>query len=249
MSDHKDTLYSNELDNVKPFAFNQQVADVFSDMISRSVPSYQPILKLLPTLVKSFYMPGCNYYDLGCSLGAGLHAIAYGLSQVVNKKQTSLNLIGLDTSDAMLCKAQTQLPSIDGIHFSLENANILDYNYNNAAMVLLNFTLQFLPVEHRTSLLKTLYQSLAPGGALLLSEKVCFDDSVTNQLLIDIHHQYKADQGYSKLEIAQKRDAIENVLIPETLDHHLQRLKKAGFTLVTPCLQNLQFVSILAVKK
>ena len=115
-------------------------------------------------------------------------------------------------------------------------------------MVLLNFTLQFIPVEQRDQVIKNTADGLNQGGALILSEKICFADQATNSKMIDIHHRYKADQGYSQLEISQKRDAIENVLIPETLDTHLNRLKYAGFTIVSPWLQNLQFVSILAIK-
>ena len=118
----------------------------------------------------------------------------------------------------------------------------------NAAMVLMNFTLQFIPVEQRDRMIQSIANGLNPDGVLILSEKVCYSDKATNDTMIDIHHRYKADQGYSQLEISQKRDAIENVLIPETLETHLNRLKRAGFSVITPWLQNLQFISILAIK-
>jgi tRNA (cmo5U34)-methyltransferase len=130
----------------------------------------------------------------------------------------------------------------------LQHADIIGFEYNPAAMVLMNFTLQFIAVDQRDQLVDDIYSALCPGGVLVLSEKIKFDHAETNDALIKIYHQYKADQGYSDMEISQKRDAIENVLIPETLDTHHTRLQNAGFKIITPWVQNLQFVSFLAIK-
>jgi len=119
---------------------------------------------------------------------------------------------------------------------------------SNAAAVLLNFTLQFIPLNQRDTLVEKIFNALNPDGFLVLSEKITLSNTRAEKYLTQIHHQYKSDQGYSQLEISQKRDSIENVLIPETLETHIERLERAGFRLITPWIQNLQFVSVLAIK-
>lgn len=248
MTDNQDRLYSDAHATLKPFQFDARVAGVFQDMISRSVPGYQQILELLPTLARHLEDVDGDYYDLGCSLGAGMFAISQGL------QGSSKKIIGVDNSKAMLAQAKdylTELTSqspVDMQGFDLICQDIRDCDINTASMVLMNFTLQFVPLSDRDKLTHKIYDGLNDGGALVLSEKLKFSDKKIDQRLTDIHHQYKADQGYSRLEIAQKRDAIENVLIPETLSAHQQRLNDVGFTIVTPWIQNLQFVSILAIK-
>lgn len=242
MSQQKDQLFQHISATPGSFVFDERVARVFENMISRSVPGYQQILQMLPTLTRQFTQQNAHYYDLGCSLGAGMLAMAEGL------KGIPAALIGIDNSAAMLAQAAHNTTHLDAFTISLEQQNIQDFEYSNAAMILMNFTLQFIPIEHRSRLLNKLYHSLLPGGVLVLSEKIKFDDPATAAALTEIHHQYKFDQGYSKMEISQKRDAIENVLIPETLETHLNRLAEAGFSVATPWVQNLQFVSILAIK-
>ncbi len=237
-----DRIYANTKAARGSFKFDKRVASVFEDMISRSVPGYRQILELLPTLTRRFEFANQNYYDLGCSLGAGLLAINQGLGK------TPATLIGVDNSSAMITQAKHNLATISEQNLTLLEEDLLKVKIERAAMVLMNFTLQFIPLSERASLIGKIFSGMHAGGALILSEKITFDNEQTNSALTAIHHQFKADQGYSDLEIAQKRDAIENVLIPETLDAHTQRLKKAGFSVVTPWVQNLQFVSILAIK-
>ncbi len=248
MNSPKDDIYAESVDNVSPFVFDDRVASVFADMISRSVPSYAPILKMLPTITRGFRMPEARYYDLGCSLGAGLHAMAEGLKISPEHPDIQATLVGIDNSEAMLARAKDYGCLYDNLKVEFRMEDLAQSRIENAAMVLMNFTLQFLPLESRAPLVHRIYEGLNPGGALILSEKISFKHERTNKALIDIHHRYKADQGYSQLEISQKRDAIENVLIPETLNTHLSRLRGAGFEVVTPWMQNLQFLSILAIK-
>lgn len=249
MTNKHDRIYTDLQTNVKPFKFDKAVADVFQDMISRSVPGYQQILELLPTLVQHFKNVNGNYYDLGCSLGAGMAALALGMG---DKKR---RVIGIDNSNAMLSQADKHLAEaatdggVNANCFTLQCEDIRHSPIDNAAMVIMNFTLQFVPQNDRDALIQRIYNGLNNDGVLVLSEKLTFSDSAIDQTLIDIHHQYKSDQGYSQLEIAQKRDAIEDVLIPESLATHQKRLSEAGFSIVTPWIQNLQFVSILAIKR
>jgi len=248
MKTNKDQIYRTDKaaspTKLGSFVFDARVASVFNDMISRSVPGYQQILEMLPTLTRQFRVANSNYYDLGCSLGAGMLAISEGLEQVPG------HIIGVDNSIAMIEQAERNLTVIDSekSHYSLLEKDLLNVDIESAAMVLMNFTLQFIPLSLRDELIDKIYTGLLSGGILVLSEKINFDNDKTNNALIDIHHQYKADQGYSQMEIAQKRDAIENVLIPETLETHITRLRHSGFSVVTPWVQNLQFISILAIK-
>jgi tRNA (cmo5U34)-methyltransferase len=248
MNTNKDQIYrsAQPANRAKPgsFVFDQRVASVFADMISRSVPGYQQILEMLPTLTRQFKVADSNYYDLGCSLGAGMLAMSEGLDQM------SGHIIGIDNSLAMIEQAKQNLTELDSktSRYSLLEKDLLETEIESAAMVLMNFTLQFIPLAQRNALIEKIYAGLLSGGSLVLSEKIKFDNDKTNNALIDIHHQYKADQGYSQMEISQKRDAIENVLIAETLETHTKRLKNAGFSVVTPWVQNLQFISILAIK-
>jgi tRNA (cmo5U34)-methyltransferase len=248
MTTNKDQIYRTDeaatLAKPGSFVFDARVASVFTDMISRSVPGYQQILEMLPTLTRQFRVENANYYDLGCSLGAGMLAMSEGLDQM------SGHIIGVDSSIAMIRQAERNLTAIDSNNsrFSLLDNDLLDIEIESASMVLMNFTLQFIPLALRDDVVAKIYAGLLNGGILVLSEKIKFDNVKTNDALIDIHHQYKADQGYSQMEISQKRDAIENVLIPETLETHIKRLENAGFSVVTPWVQNLQFISILAIK-
>ena len=245
MNRQNDILYRQKQQKIDAFKFDEHVAQVFDDMIKRSVPGYSQILHFLPTLVRCFKPSNHHYYDLGCSLGASMLAIAEGLQ---NKRNT---IIGVDNSAAMLEQAEPLLQRYKQKHefnFELQLADIQQFNLLPASMVVMNFTLQFIPLDQRDALINKIWSALVPGGVLVLSEKIQFADSNVYQALTKIHHQYKADQGYSRLEISQKRDAIENVLLPESLDCHVKRLQCAGFSTITPWIQNLQFISIIAIK-
>ncbi len=252
MSDQKkDHLYSGELENVQPFAFDDSVAEVFADMIKRSVPGYLSLLedisRLLQVHVASHhYAEPPKIIDMGCSLGAML--------QILSSRLTGLpvNLIGVDNSAAMLAQAAELWPSgrnyVGWVEEDLQNYNPLELGFS-ADVVIMNFTLQFIPLEQRKALIDKIYQSLAPNGIFILSEKIAFDNPQHQNLIADTYHQFKQDQGYSELEVSQKRQALENVLIPETKDQHEQRFSEAGFKTVSLWQQRLNFASWFMVKE
>lgn len=245
MNGSKDQMFGTPRTVTEKFRFDAEVAAIFEDMISRSVPGYRQILQMLPSLIHCCTPAQGRYYDLGCSLGAGMLAMAEAL------RGGKATIIGIDNSAAMIEQASQAIARCADTYecdLSMQCADILDYPIESADMVLMNFTLQFIELEKRDYLIQKIYDASEPGGILIVSEKVCFADPETNRTLIDIHHQYKADQGYSQLEISQKRDALEDVLIPETIDVHINRMRDAGYRIVTPWLQNLQFVSLLAIK-
>ena len=147
---------------------------------------------MLPTITKEFRVDDANYYDLGCSLGAGLHAMSEGLKHTVDLDDISANLIGVDTSAAMLDRATDYRCPYENLSVTFQQQDIANTEINNAAMVLLNFTLQFIPVQQRPRIIQRIADGLRSGGALILSEKICFADERTNTKMIDIHHRYKA---------------------------------------------------------
>lgn len=238
----RDTLYADPQARVEPFTFDEQVAAVFPDMIRRSVPGYELILQALPWLAARVVQPGTHVYDLGCSLGAGSQAVRRGV------RGEGCRIIAVDTSEAMIRRAGEWLGSFrSNVPVELVQSDVLDVPIEHASLVLLNFTLQFIPLERRLELLRRIRVGMRPGGVLLLSEKIAFEDERMEHLITELHHDFKRAQGYSELEIAQKRQALENVLVPETLETHRARLHEAGFVSCETWLQHTRFVSLLAM--
>ena len=237
----KDTIYRSKNKPVKPFEFNKRVVDVFPDMIERSVPGYPLTISMIGVMADDYVQEGTNVYDLGCSLGAVSLAIEQGLK---NKK---CNIKAIDNSQAMIDSCKENIPNeSNNIEFILND--ILDTEIINASVVVMNFTLQFIPVEQRKNLIEKIYSGLLPGGVLILSEKVIFDDDVENKTMAHLHHHMKELNGYGKLEIASKREALEDVLVPESIDTHSQRLNTSGFCRTFIWLKCFNFVSFVAIK-
>lgn len=239
----KDKLYANTHEIVPDFVFDDRVASVFPDMINRSVPGYATIINMIGTLAAQRIKDGSCCYDLGCSLGAASMAIHSAINA------DDVRLIGVDNSPAMLARAKvnlaqcTQAPAIE-----LICADIQDVVIQQASMVVLNFTLQFIPAEERSAILKKIYAGMLADGLLVLSEKIVVPNDTVQQLFTQMHHGFKKAQGYSDLEISQKRSALEDVLIPESLTAHIDRLKAVGFSTVEVWFQCFNFVSLLAIK-
>jgi len=237
----KDIIYRSKNKPVKPFEFNKRVVDVFPDMIERSVPGYPLTISMIGVMADDYVQEGTNVYDLGCSLGAVSLAIEQGLK---NKK---CNIKAIDNSQAMIDSCKENIPNeSNNIEFILND--ILDTEIINASVVVMNFTLQFIPVEQRKNLIEKIYSGLLPGGVLILSEKVVFDDDVENETMTHLHHHMKELNGYGKLEIASKREALEDVLVPESIDTHSQRLNTSGFYRTFIWLKCFNFVSFVAIK-
>jgi tRNA (cmo5U34)-methyltransferase len=239
----KDTIFSAPINKMGDFTFDEQVAEVFPDMIQRSVPGYSNIISAIGMLSERFVTPNSQLYDLGCSLGAAT------LSMRRHITQPGCKIIGVDNSPAMVerCKLHIQAYRSD-TPVDIIEADIRDVNIENASVVVLNFTLQFLSPQDRFQLLEKIYQGLNPGGILILSEKYVFTDTITNNLLIDLHHDFKRAHGYSELEISQKRSAIENVMRPDSIEVHKQRFADIGFSSYEVWFQCFNFGSMFAIK-
>jgi len=239
-----DTIYAHPGDKIAPFVFDEQVADVFADMVNRSIPGYAESLRMIEMFTRHFSQAQARYYDLGCSLGAASAAMLQGISQ------PGATVIAVDNSPAMIRRSKVNLKAINDAQIPLQLvcADIRDVHIQNAAMVVLNYTLQFVPPEQRAQMIQTIYDGLRPGGALILSEKIVFEDEHEQQFQTEYYYAFKQFHGYSDMEISQKRTALEHVLIPDSWETHRRRLIRAGFKSAHIWLQYFSFVSILAVK-
>ena len=238
----KDKIF---LDKNSPdkFEFDERVAGVFDDMLERSVPLYQECQNLSIEWCKHLAKPNVSIYDLGCSTGSLLLPLARSLSRV-----PGLRIIGVDNSVAMLNKARLKLK-----HFSnsieLIEANLSEsFSFEKTSAVVMNYTLQFIPQKNRALLLKQIYNSLIPGGGLIINEKILGENERLSETFIEMHHNYKQDHGYSKMEISKKRDALENVLIPLKLSKTIVLLREAGFDNMDTFFKWNNFAGLIALK-
>ncbi|TDO08650.1 MULTISPECIES: carboxy-S-adenosyl-L-methionine synthase CmoA [Halomonas] len=245
MSDasYRDAIFSTPLDRVARFSFDEKVVACFPDMIRRSVPGYGQILGMLGLIAARHLRHGAHVYDLGCSLGAA------GLALAGTLPTEAFRYTGVDLSPAMVARARETLAAECPNHaMTVLEGDIRHLEYAPAGMIVLNFTLQFLAPEDRDALIGRLYQALEPGGVLLLSEKIRAADEQENAWLVERYHDFKRANGYSEMEISQKRTALENVLVPDTLAGHHARLAGAGFSRAHAWFQFLNFASLIAFK-
>lgn len=246
MSKQPDRLFAQPLAEVPDFAFNEDVVRVFPDMIKRSVPGYPTIVENIGVLAAQFAQPDTLLYDLGSSLGAVTQALRRHV------RVEGCQVVAVDNSHAMVERCREYLNAQDSMFQELlpvtvREGDILELSFQPASVIALNFTLQFIAPDQRLALLSRIRQTLVPGGALILSEKLRFNDQQEHELLTDLHIAFKRANGYSELEIAQKRSAIENVMKPDSLQEHRERLLAAGFSKVLPWFQCLNFASVIAL--
>jgi tRNA (cmo5U34)-methyltransferase len=246
VSKEPDRLFAQPLSQVPDFAFNEDVVRVFPDMIKRSVPGYPTIVENIGVLAAQFAQPDTTLYDLGSSLGAVTQALRRHV------RAEGCQVIAVDNSQAMVERCREYLNAQNSMFQELLpveviEGDILALDFKPASVIALNFTLQFIPPAQRLELLTRIHQALVPGGALILSEKLRFEDDQQHDLLNDLHIAFKRANGYSDLEIAQKRSAIENVMKPDSLEENRERLRAAGFSKVVPWFQCLNFASMIAL--
>ncbi len=237
---NEDKIYIDEKLGSEPFRFDDSVAKVFPDMLRRSIPGYTASIEAIGSLAARYVRPKTNCYDLGCSLGAATLAMRQGI------RVDGCRIIAVDNSEAMIEKCRTVVASANDVEVRL--ADIRDVAIENASMVVMNYTLQFLDLDARDDIVRRIADGMIDGGLFLLSEKVVDENSHMEELLIDLHHEHKRRNDYSELEISRKRAALENVLVPETVAKHRRRLADAGFAHSAVWLRNFNFVSIVAIK-
>lgn len=239
----KDDIYARPRDAVARFSFDEQVVAVFPDMIRRSVPGYGTIIDMIGVLSARYARPGTRLYDLGASLGAATLAMARLLPH------RDCELVAVDNSEAMIERARTVLEAeAPQVPVTLRCEDICQTPLERASVVVLNFTLQFVPLEDRDTLIQRIGAAQQAGDILILSEKIRFADADEDALQQALHHAFKRNNGYSDLEISQKRTALENVLVPETLAAHEARLQAAGYASVHVWFRCFNFMSLVAVR-
>ncbi len=234
----QDKVFTEKIE--KKFEFDEAVASVFDDMLSRSVPFYDEVRKLVISLILSEQDDGKKVLDLGSST-------AKFLLDLHSKMESKMILKGLDNSQAMLDRAEQKCQAF-GANIELELADMLTYEYSKEDVIIANYTLQFIRPMQRVELIKKLYSGLNNDGIFIFSEKVVFEDKKLDKDLIDVYYDYKKEQGYSEYEIAQKREALENVLIPFTIEENIQMCKDAGFRSVDTVFQWANFVTFIVKK-
>ena len=236
-----DLIYADDSPPDGPFEFNEKVARVFPDMLRRSIPGYAATLDAIELLTASHARPDTKLYDLGCSLGASTRAMRQGVT--VN----GCRILAIDNSAAMADRCRELLSrDTDTTPVEVQCGDIRDLEFGRASVIVMNYTLQFLPPEDRAGLIRRIADALIDGGLLLLSEKVVDPDPEIEASLQALHVDFKRRHSYSELEIARKRAALENVLVPDTVEVHRQRLKAAGFRHVGVWQRYFNFVSIIA---
>ncbi len=240
-----DKIYASSYEEVDSFKFDEAVTAVFPDMINRSVPGYQVVVQMLGVLAKMFVKDNTKVYDLGCSLGAASLSVLEAI-----RSNSNVELIAVDNSEAMVSKLQEKLAKIDAASNSINilQDDIQNIDISSSSMVVLNYTLQFIPPENRDGVIGKIYNGMLPGGCLVLSEKVIFEDDAEAEYLSSQHLVFKKANGYSNMEISQKRSSLEDVLISETVEAHKARLLKAGFSQCYAWFQCCNFVSLVGIK-
>jgi tRNA (cmo5U34)-methyltransferase len=240
---NKDKVFSEQITKPSDFKFGETVANAFDDMVERSVPFYTEIQRMIIELAAEHAVPGTNVIDLGCSTGTTI----IGLNPYVD---LSIRFIGVDDSEEMLKKCAAKLDEADFKRpYELVLSDIHDnFHIENASVVILCLTMQFVRPIYRPKLLKKIYDGLVPGGVLILSEKILAEDSLFNRNFIKYYYDYKRRNNYSELEIAQKREALENILVPYKLSENLTMLKEAGFGHTETFFKWYNFSGFIAIK-
>ncbi|MGN8382407.1 carboxy-S-adenosyl-L-methionine synthase CmoA [Helicobacter pylori] len=245
----KDTLFNQSLN--KRFCFDEKIAHVFDDMLERSIPYYHEMLNLgayfiAQNLKENIYpkslpkpLPKPLIYDLGCSTGNFFIALNQQIQQ-------DIELIGIDSSMPMLKKAQEKLKDFNNVRF--ECMDFLEVEFREASAFSLLFVLQFVRPMQREVLLKKIYNSLALNGVLLVGEKIMSEDRILDKQMIELYYLYKQNQGYSHNEIAFKREALENVLVPYSLKENIALLESVGFKHVEAVFKWVNFTLLVARK-
>ncbi len=239
----KDEVFKDEINKASDFKFGAKVASVFDDMVSRSVPYYGEIQRMIAELAADRVQKGTDIYDLGCSTGTTM----IGMNTLVDD---SIRFIGIDDSVEMLSKCDTKLKEAGFTRpYELRVADLGEkVPITNASVVVLCLTLQFIRPLYREKLLRNIVDGLVPGGVLILSEKILAEENSFNRDFIKYYYDYKRRNHYSEMEISQKREALENVLIPYKLSENNHMLREAGFSHCETFFKWYNFSGVIAVK-
>ncbi|MBL0318671.1 MAG: carboxy-S-adenosyl-L-methionine synthase CmoA [Alphaproteobacteria bacterium] len=240
---NKDKIFDNKDMEIHDFQFDKAVAQVFDDMVSRSVPYYAEMQRMTVELASDFARPGTNLYDMGCSTATTLLALD-------NVLDPGVNFIGFDNSADMLQQAKDKVKkSQSSRKFDFQEVDLhRPFSMENASVITMLLTLQFVRPLHRERVMKTICESLNDQGCLILIEKLTSEETMFNRLFIDHYYDYKRRNGYTDTEIAKKREALENVLIPYRMEENIELLKGAGFKHTEVFFRWYNFCGLIALR-
>jgi tRNA (cmo5U34)-methyltransferase len=239
----KDQVFKEKQPEIADFTFGEKVASVFDDMLDRSVPQYAEIQRMIVEMAKDFAVPGTHLYDLGCSTGTTL----VNLHQQLDP---GIRFIGIDNSEEMLKRCRKKLDE-HGVNRPCDlvcgdlNSGI---TIENASVVTMILTLQFIRPLYREKLIRSIVDGMNKDGCLILVEKVLGEDSLFNRLFIKYYYDMKRRHNYSEMEISQKREALENVLIPYKLLENRELLLSCGFRYCDVFIKWYNFTGLIAAK-
>jgi tRNA (cmo5U34)-methyltransferase len=243
----KDKIFRTHEKLAGDFEFNAAVAEVFDDMLGRSVPFYSEQQSMIRCISRHFWIPGTYVYDLGCST-------ATTLMELYRELPESARLIGYDNSQPMLEQASRKISGnqmqdrVELRHGDL-NGDLQAISLGNASIVTMCWALQFVRPLRRDNLIRWIYDSLADEGVLIVTEKILTNNGHVNRFFIDFYYEFKRQQGYSKVEIGRKREALENVLVPYRLEENTELFRRNGFEIVETFFQWFNFAGFLCIKK
>ncbi len=243
----RDRIFESPTIRTSDFVFDERVAEVFDDMLARSVPLYDEQQRMIAEIAAKFWVPGTAVYDLGCSTATTLIAVGAAIPQ-------ARRLVGYDSSSAMLEQARRKARANaldDRIELRLAdlNGDLDALDLADASVVLLCWTLQFIRPLRRDRLVRRIYDALVEDGVLVVTEKVLTNESHMNRFFIEFYYAFKRRNGYSEHEISRKREALENVLVPYRAEENEELFRRNGFEIVEPFFQWYGFTGVLCVKK
>jgi tRNA (cmo5U34)-methyltransferase len=243
---NRDRVFERTEGTPGDFVFDEKVAEVFDDMLRRSIPFYAEQQQMVTDIGRRFWQPGTAIYDLGCSTATTLVSLARAIPACTS-------LVGYDNSEPMLQRARDAVEDAGlgdrvQIRYGDLNADLADLELGGASVITACWTLQFVRPLGRDDVLRSVQRNLAPGGVFIACEKVLTSSNVLNGIYVDEYHDFKRAQGYSENEIARKREALENVLVPYRLDENLRLLKRAGFASVDTFFQWFNFAGFICLK-
>ena len=239
----EDQIFAEKQRAIKDFNFGEKTAAVFDDMLNRSVPFYGEMQRMIGEIAAEFAVEGSNVYDLGCSTCTTFIALDRLVKQGVR-------FVGVDSSQAMLDKAREKLTQYGVTRdYELQCADLNQpVHIENASLVIMNLTLQFVRPLYREKLIQGIAKGTRKDGCLVLVEKVLSKDSTLNRFFIKYYYAFKQRNGYSDLEISQKREALENVLIPYRVEENSELLTNNGFSHCELFFKWYNFCGLIAIK-
>lgn len=222
--------------------FDEGVTAAFDDMLERSIPQYGVMREAVLELGTRFLSDnGQHVVDLGCSRGEAL-------SRFVDRFGARHRYVGVEISEPMLAAARERFSGWPCVR--IERLDLRrEYPAPRAALTLSVLTAMFVPIEHRPNLFRNMAEHCAPGGAVILVEKVLGEGAENDAAFVDLYLKMKRGNEYTEEQIERKRLSLEGVLVPLTARWNEEMLRWAGFSRVECFWRWMNFCGWLGVRR